>query len=220
MRLLFSKIALSLSLVLTLCACGSEDSNQTIGTNPCKNSIGNYSMCEEYILPPMPDKKENDKTLLGIDSNNNGVRDDVERWLIMQYKDHHPIVTEIGLQTGRAHQFMLANSNEWREAHDKISAALYCNFYFENYATFRNEPILIDHLIATHNKQFRTVQHNTESRIRAYLAYDRKLSGGVYELPPIEEQRALCNFNVDRFLKEYPVEEFPNVESIFGREKY
>ncbi len=39
-----------------------------------------------YKLPPMPDEKLNNSTLLGIDANNNGVRDDVERYLLNKYK--------------------------------------------------------------------------------------------------------------------------------------
>ncbi len=35
-----------------------------------------------YVLPPEPDETLNNSTLLGIDSNNNGVRDDVERKII------------------------------------------------------------------------------------------------------------------------------------------
>lgn len=38
-----------------------------------------------YILPPEPDEKLNNSTLLGIDSNNNGVRDDVEIYVIKRY---------------------------------------------------------------------------------------------------------------------------------------
>ena len=40
----------------------------------------------DYELPPEPDPKINNATLLGIDSNNNGVRDDVERWIYKTYK--------------------------------------------------------------------------------------------------------------------------------------
>jgi hypothetical protein len=31
--------------------------------------------------PTMPDPKENDKTVLGIDTNNNGIRDDIDIWI-------------------------------------------------------------------------------------------------------------------------------------------
>ncbi len=45
-----------------------------------------------YTLPPEPDPKINNSTLLGIDSNNNGVRDDVERWIYIRYDTHIPCI--------------------------------------------------------------------------------------------------------------------------------
>ena len=45
-----------------------------------------------HVLPPEPDKALNDSTLLGIDSNNNGVRDDVERWIYKTYDEYIPCV--------------------------------------------------------------------------------------------------------------------------------
>ena len=57
-----------------------------------------------HILPPKPDPKINNSTLLGIDSNNNGVRDDVERWIYKTYKDKHPIYIDIAMQAGRAYK--------------------------------------------------------------------------------------------------------------------
>ena len=41
-----------------------------------------------YQLPPEPDTVINNSTLLGIDSNNNGVRDDVERLIISEEAKH------------------------------------------------------------------------------------------------------------------------------------
>ena len=40
-----------------------------------------YKEINGYKLPPQPDETLNNSTLLGIDSNPNGVRDDVERWI-------------------------------------------------------------------------------------------------------------------------------------------
>ncbi len=48
-----------------------------------------------YRLPPMPDEKLNNATLLGIDSNNNGVRDDVERWIYETYDTYIPCVEKV-----------------------------------------------------------------------------------------------------------------------------
>jgi len=44
-----------------------------------------YKLIVCNTLPPMPDKSKNNSTLLGIDSNNNGIRDDVEIKLL-RYK--------------------------------------------------------------------------------------------------------------------------------------
>ena len=46
-----------------------------------------FEWVEEYKweLPPIPDKKLNDSTLLWIDSNNNGVRDDLEVHIVRYY---------------------------------------------------------------------------------------------------------------------------------------
>jgi len=38
-------------------------------------------------LPTEPDPTENNATLSGVDSNNNGIRDDVERAIYLKYKD-------------------------------------------------------------------------------------------------------------------------------------
>jgi len=47
-----------------------------------------------YQLPPEPDPVVNNSTLLGIDSNNNGVRDDVERWIYETYDEYVPCTYE------------------------------------------------------------------------------------------------------------------------------
>jgi len=48
-----------------------------------------------HVLPPEPDPKINNSTLLGIDSNNNGVRDDVERWIYATYDEYIPCHQEL-----------------------------------------------------------------------------------------------------------------------------
>lgn len=50
-----------------------------------KNKDPNITIDGE-IEPPFPDEKENDKTILGVDINNNGVRDDVEIWINRTFK--------------------------------------------------------------------------------------------------------------------------------------
>jgi hypothetical protein len=199
-------VLLSVVLVLTFNGCGGGKSSNT-DNNQSGNNTGSTTYKPEggevvngFTLPPYPDPTENDKTLLGIDTNNNGVRDDVERWLIFRYKNDHRIVTEIGFQGARADQFMLANPDKPFEADKLVSAAQDCNSYFQHYADGFDEPILINHDILS-STAYKTMQFNTKERIEAYLAYDKKLSGGVYKMPFPSEKRVLCAFDVDTLLE-------------------
>ncbi|MDR1008491.1 MAG: hypothetical protein LBL65_08055 [Campylobacteraceae bacterium] len=201
-------IIFSTILLLFLTSCGDKKSNSDSSASNNNTNATNQTapiyLCEGgdvvngYTLPPCPDPAVNDSTLLGIDSNDNGVRDDVERWIIFRYKDHHRIVTEIGFQAGRAHQFMLANPDKYLEAEQKMSDTLACETYFQFDAINYGEPIVVDSDILT-STAFKTMQLNTKERIETYLTYDKKLSGGVYTLPKGSYKR-FCDFDVDELL--------------------
>jgi hypothetical protein len=209
-------VIFSMVLALALNGCGDKKSNDnssnrtdnstnTTNTGSIKHPYAFGYSCEGgdtvngFTLPPCPDQELNDSTLLGIDTNDNGVRDDVERWIIVKYKNHHKIVTEIGFQTARASQIVIQDPSRAKETTKIMEAAQDCNSYFRNYADGFNDPILIDHSIIT-STAFKTMQFNTEQRIRAYLDYNRALSGGVYRLTPISKSRSQCDFNVDNLL--------------------
>ena len=114
-----------------------------------------------HILPPEPDPKINNSTLLGIDSNNNGVRDDVERWIYKTYKNKHPIHVDIAMQAGRAYQIILYDPSRAKEIHDEVVAPLACEAYYQIYAKYFNEPLLVREDINT--KYFRKkIIFNTE----------------------------------------------------------
>lgn len=189
----------------------------------CKNEV-----IGGHCLPPEPDQKINNATLLGIDSNNNGVRDDVERWIYQTYNTYipctdkeievrvdngevvkayeevceekavpyHQIVREIAMQGARAAQIIIQEPEKARETTKYMDAAQDCNFYFQTYAKYNNEPILIDHHIF--NKKFDAVQFNTVMRSRAYAKYNFALSGGVYGSP--KNYRIACDFDIDTLL--------------------
>ncbi len=152
----------------------------------------------DHQLPPEPDPTVNNSTLLGIDVNNNGVRDDVERYLLNKYRNHHHIVIEMALQHARAFQIVIANPQDAKNTYHFINDAQDCNFYFQDDAEEFGDPVLIDHEIF--NNAFKNIQLNTPTRIKAYLEYDRLLSGDIYPLTPIQEQKAKCDFDVDTLL--------------------
>jgi hypothetical protein len=84
----------------------------------------------------MPNKKENDKTLLGIDSNNNGVRDDVEHYIFNRFKNskNYRVEREIAMQRARATQlFMINPETGYQDGKSKLTEKMNsCLFYYYN----------------------------------------------------------------------------------------
>ena len=192
------KITTIISLLLTIIFISCSDEKKPLMENK-KSTIQEVVVINGYTLPPMPDETLNNSTLLGIDSNDNGVRDDVERYLLDKYKDHHKIVSEIALQSGRAFQIVLENPENARETTKLMSAARYCYYYFEDFTDSYGNPILIDNYIMEY--KYKELQLNTKDRIKAYLEYNHNLSGGVYRAVYGPEAKNLCDFNVTELLK-------------------
>ena len=192
-------------MIVVLSACSQDTLTDTNVINPITTSLNTpvptpkAVVINGYTLPPIPDKTLNDSTLLGIDSNANGVRDDVEIYLLKKYKDHHKIVSEIALQSGRAFQIVLEHPENARETTKLMSAARYCYYYFEEFTDSHGNPILIDNYIMEY--KYEELQLNTKERIRAYLEYNHNLSGGVYRAVYGPEAKELCDFNVTELLK-------------------
>ncbi|WP_324171185.1 PKD domain-containing protein [Sulfurimonas sp.] len=150
-----------------------------------------------YELPPEPDEALNNSTLLGIDSNDNGVRDDVEIFVIKKYATDHKIVTEIGFQLASAYQKILDNPLDTEANHKALHDAMDCNYYFSYYAKYYGESILAKDYI---DEDFENLQLNRKSRVKAYLEYDAQLSGGVYESTKSDKLKEKCNFDVASLL--------------------
>ena len=154
-----------------------------------------------HRLPPEPDPTVNNSTLLGIDSNDNGVRDDVERWIYETYKDKHPIHIDIAMQAGRAYKQVLETPERAKEIHDEVSASLDCELYYrrckagkELHFIDRNEKINSDYF----RKQ---IYFNTKDRLDTYWQYDTLLSGDSYTIPWCSERKKFCDFNITKYEK-------------------
>ena len=160
-------------------------------------SVTVYKEINGYKLPPKPDETLNNSTILGVDSNSNGVRDDVEIFIVKQYKNEHKIVTEIGFQLARAYQKILDNPLD-TEANDvALTDAMDCNKYFKRSAKTFGDPVLIDRYI---DEDFENLQLNRKSRVKAYWEFDAQLSGGVYESTTYDKLKEKCNFDVASLL--------------------
>ena len=175
-----------------------KDTNVTIqakiaDTLSNKVNLTIYWEVNGHRLPPEPDPKVNNATLLGVDVNHNGVRDDVERKVYATYKK--AIERAVMMQAFRTEQAMLAdpdlvkNAREWEK---KIWKAVNCNDYL---STYRNvKPMSREDVKNTTEWQI-----NTEQRVKKYYQYDQALSGGVYSISDGTLQD--CEFDVEKVLE-------------------
>ncbi len=161
-----------------------------------------YWEVDGHRLPPEPDPKINNATLLGVDVNHNGVRDDVERWIYEKYKDKHPIHIDIAMQAARGYRLVLEKQPKTKEEAmsimKQVDSAIDCEFYYKYDAKYFNKPILITDDITS--RYFRhKIYFNTKERMDAYIKYDTLLSGDSYSLPTPQEEKAACDFNASKY---------------------
>ncbi len=144
-----------------------------------------------YELPPEPDPKINNSTLLGIDVNNNDVRDDVERWIYETYK--HPIERGIFMQNARYYQKVIVDPKKAHETKKKYSDPISsCMGYWKYEAKENNESFALDHF-RNYYKEIRPIQLNTAKRYIAYDRYLRALSGSVWSVK--DGKKSDCEFD-------------------------
>ena len=184
---------------------GTSETNGTKATNEI-NGTSNMTPDQEvivingYTLPPEPDPAVNNATLLGVDSNDNGVRDDVERWIYETYKDKHPIYIDIAMQAARGYKLVLEHPERAKETYPEVDKAVYCQLYYKLNAKYFNEPILLKENVV--NEYFRSkIYFNTQERIDAYIQYDTLLSGDSYTLLKFKERKAACDFDTKKYEK-------------------
>ncbi len=148
-----------------------------------------------HTLPPMPDEKINNSTLLGIDVNDNGVRDDVERAIYEKFKSS--VRQGILMQTAKAHTKMLADPDGVKHAVKWqpyiASIPIGCNSYL---FMKHDVPFDIDSKDYMKNKLY-----NNKNRLEKYMYYNQALGGGVYGGNKHDTIDS-CDFNVTKALKE------------------
>ena len=157
-----------------------------------------------YKLPFAPDSTVNNATLLGVDSNDNGVRDDVEIYIIKRYAQdpkYPKTKTAIALQYAWASQKILESPTMESKKH--IDDALDCQYYWadkerDKYTQglsgfekskyysklkFLTDPILKDKV------------YNTRARISQKFSFNAALSGNIFD--GRDESIENCRTNID-----------------------
>ncbi len=185
------KILLTVAVFIVMVlfsGCSQSDESST------SNAAASSEVINGHTLPPEPDPDVNNATLLGIDSNNNGVRDDVERWIFKTYK--HPIVQAVAMQNARAFQIILVDPSKARETVKLMHDQTDCEGYYK----YQDDKKLISRDKSLYTES-RPIIINTRERSRAYYEYNQALSGGVYAGSDLNTLKSKCDFNATKVLE-------------------
>ena len=177
-----------------------------------------YKEINGYKLPPAPNPAVNNATLLGVDTNNNGVRDDVERYIITRYSkvsEFPKTKTAIALQYAWASQKILENPTiESSEYEDDVLACQYYWFHqkqkditkkiIELSDTDFNASVELqmeaNRWQDTHevfgDSEVKDKIYNTRERINQKFSYNSALSGHILE-DKKDDTLDRCRTNID-----------------------
>ncbi|PHR54705.1 MAG: hypothetical protein COA44_12515 [Arcobacter sp.] len=192
---MIKNIITALVILLIISACGgggesSEDSSNTETPITENHTTQKVIVINGHTLPPEPDEALNNSTLAGIDSNNNGVRDDVERKIYLNHDTE--IARQKLMQSAKVEQKwleaddLIENAKEWHKLmYLRIGCSRYI-YYEYNIKLYR---------ITTEDYTF-----NTRDRVEKYMDYNQALSGGVYSTPNNYKAKSSCDFNITKAL--------------------
>ena len=184
------KSILVLSLVVFVNGCKEESAE----------AVKEPEVINGYLLPPEPDETLNNSTLLGIDSNDNGVRDDVERLIIIEESKNPNFPkthTALSLQYAGAWQKVL--NNPTLDSRINLEKHASCKRYFKK--KYTRDMSFSD--IMKWKKENKTVLgikiedkiFNTKLRIEQSFEFNQACSGNIFDLPPAE--LSACQINID-----------------------
>lgn len=186
---------ISIICLLSFSACSEDKPVQTQSTTVPSNYVP--EVINGHTLPPEPDPKINNSTLLGIDSNNNGVRDDVERWIYTYYSK--PIEHAVMMQSAKAYQIVIQEPEKALENLPIMQASVRCESYWSFVAKDENQPYWLEEY-KSYEKDISPIQFNTPERFLAYDKYNETLSAGSYgdNIEPKDWIKS-CDFNMSSF---------------------
>ena len=154
-----------------------------------------------HQLPPEPDEAINNSTLLGIDANGNGIRDDVERLIIIEEaknNEYPKTHTAISLQYAWAWQKMI--EKPVLETRVYLENASACQWYWFNkktkdirgYANGRKWRVEHRNILGVklEDKIF-----NTKERMQQRFKFNEACSGNIFK--STEKNIDACRINID-----------------------
>lgn len=186
-------ILATIATLVALAGCSQSDDNTTGTTTETLTIDG-------YTLPSDPGEAGK-ATLLGIDSNNNGVRDDVEIYIYKRFRNFENSRKDraIAMQYAKATQIIIQEpemaykNKTYVVMHDVIDCKTYVfdqegGNSWESWLKYSQNHKVYD-------AEFKDKIFNTRERLEAYMQYNDSLSGHVYDSRPAIKEK--CETDID-----------------------
>lgn len=141
---------------------------------------------KDYDLPPDPGKPGKE-TLLGIDSDLDGVRDDIQRYIYLSYPENETVrmaLTQIAIE----YQSLFSHAGDPGAAvniSNRMARHGECLFY-----------VLGEEALDAHGALKAEIL-NTRERSIVYINYSDSLGGKITIGAPVKEWHKSCNFDID-----------------------
>lgn len=175
-------------VILVLVSCGLTACKLpwSKGGNQSSSPSVNISTTEIPGLPPDPGEAGK-ATIVGIDSDNDGVRDDIQRYIAMTYRDSAKTRAAL-TQTVKVMQNELLDANDKEKSirhAEESDRADTCLWY------------ILGSVDASYKmgKDLLPVVLNTDARNKAYFTYDNQLGGQVFSGIPYGQRASACTFD-------------------------
>jgi hypothetical protein len=200
------KLSTVLMLLLALTSCSDNKTSNSSGSTGTGGYQGGETV-DGYTLPPKPPKTQNDATLLGIDTNNNSIRDDVEIYIYNRFQGYtnSKVEREIAMQWAKtAQQLIQSPESAYEDKKHKISErTLSCQWYYygaylKNVSYEEGLKYRIEHDIF--NAEFKDAVFNTKERLKAYFRYNKSMSGHVFSDDYFNAKED-CDFDPDPLIE-------------------
>lgn len=143
-------------------------------------------MIDDSLEVPMPDSKKNNATVAGVDSDNDGIRDDVQRWINEEFSSQPKVKAAM-------RQVAMGRQNDLLSASEKEKS-------IEASQRYLNDLSCLLSVVGVHeksklNRQLNEKMLNTKDRLYADMKANANFSGQAWVSPGQGEgARAMCNF--------------------------
>lgn len=171
-----------LPLLVAISACNdsnnnTEDSNAGSDTPPPTDTPTLESLEASGQLPRL-DRSDD---VIGPDANNNRIRDDIDQYIAIRFSKTSE--ASAARQAAKATQKVLtldlaadSNGTKTRQVNQEISRATACIYSVFGQPGSGTEP-------AVASQELEAITFNTESRLQAYMNFNKALDGTSWSLP-------------------------------------